>query len=58
MPRSHWLLAVLEDLRAYAAEHKLIDLERHLRATEEVAQSELASKAAGGSGAQDERGTD
>lgn len=42
MTRLHWILAVLQDLRAYASENDLRRLEQHLGQVFEVACSELA----------------
>ena len=44
MLRTHWILAVLEDLRAYADAQGLPELSRHLNRTSEVARRELAGR--------------
>ncbi|WP_353347599.1 hypothetical protein [Aquicoccus sp. SU-CL01552] len=38
----HWILAVLQDLRAYASDNDLRRLEQHLGQAFEIACSELA----------------
>ncbi len=48
MTRLHWILAVLQDLRAYASENDLRQLERHLEQVFEVACRELAEIGDGG----------
>jgi len=42
MTRLHWILAVLQDLRAYASDNDLRRLEQHLGQAFEIACSELA----------------
>lgn len=54
MTRLHWILAVLQDLRAYASENDLRRLEWHLGQVFEVACSELAE--VGGDGPEGEIG--
>jgi len=45
MSDSKWVLAVLEDLRRYADQHGLIDLERQLERAGRTAAQELSERA-------------